>query len=60
MKLLSGIFQRHKKKNTRIKWIPEITKQELYDELMLYIQDHGREIVSIAKEPWTLSTSIRC
>ena len=43
-----------KKKNVRLKWIPECTKQDIYDELMLYIQDHGRNC-EYCKEPWTHS-----
>ena len=55
--VISGIFQRHKKKNTRIKWIPECTKQELYDELMLYIQDFGRNC-EYCKQPWTYQRAL--
>ena len=55
--VISGIFQRHKKKNTRIKWIPECTKQELYDELMLYIQDFGRNC-EYCKQPWTYKRAL--
>ena len=50
-----SIFQRAKKNKstqTRKKWIPECTKQDVYDELMLYIQDHGRNC-EYCKEPWT-------
>ena len=50
--VISGIFSRYKKKNARPKWIPECTKQDIYDELMLYIQDHGRHC-EYCKEPWT-------
>ena len=42
MEVINGVFYRHKKKNARLKWKPECTKEEIYDELMLYIQDHGR------------------
>ena len=52
MEVINGVFYRHKKKNARLKWIPECTKQEIYDELMLYIQDHGRHC-EYCKEPWT-------
>jgi len=52
MEVINGIFYRHKKKNARLKWKPECTKQEIYDELMLYIQDHGRHC-EYCKEPWT-------
>ena len=50
--VIAGIFSRYKKKNARPKWIPECTKQDIYDELMLYIQDHGRHC-EYCKEPWT-------
>ena len=52
--VIAGIFSRYKKKNARPKWIPECTKQDIYDELMLYIQDHGRNC-EYCKEPWTYS-----
>ena len=52
MEVINGIFYRHKKKNARIKWIPECTKEQIYAELMLYIQDHGRHC-EYCKEPWT-------
>ena len=42
LEVIGGIFQRYKKKDNRKKWKPECTKQDIYDELMLYIQDHGR------------------
>ena len=50
--VINGIFSRYKKKNARLKWKPECTKQDIYDELMLYIQDHGRHC-EYCKEPWT-------
>ena len=52
MEVINGIFYRYKKKNARLKWKPECTKEEIYDELMLYIQDHGRHC-EYCKEPWT-------
>ena len=52
MEVINGINYRHKKKNARLKWKPECTKQEIYGELMLYIQDHGRHC-EYCKEPWT-------
>ena len=52
MEVISGIFSRYKKKNARLKWKPECTKQDVYDELMLYIQDQGRHC-EYCKEPWT-------
>ena len=53
--VIGGIFRRYKRKDTRrLKWIPECTKQDIYDELMLYIQDHGRNC-EYCKEPWTYS-----
>ena len=52
MEVINGIFSRYKKKDARLKWKPECTKQDIYDELMLYIQDHGRHC-EYCKEPWT-------
>jgi len=49
---IRSIFHRYKKKNNRKKWIPECTKQNIYTELELYIQEHGR-ICEYCKEPWT-------
>ena len=49
---INSIFSRCYKNNNRKKWIPECTKEEIYDELMLYIQDHGRNC-EYCKEPWT-------
>jgi len=51
MEVIRGIFNRHKKKDARLKWKPECTKKEIYDELMLYIQDHGRHC-EYCKEPF--------
>ena len=50
--VINGIFSRHKKKNARLKWVPNCNKREVYEELMLYIQDHGRNC-EYCKEPWT-------
>ena len=52
MEVINGVFYRYKKKNARLKWKPECTKEEIYAELMLYIQDHGRNC-EYCKEPWT-------
>ena len=52
MEVINGIFYRYKRKNSRLKWIPECTREEIYAELMLYIQDHGRHC-EYCKEPWT-------
>ena len=52
--VINGIFSRYKKKNARLKWKPECTKQDIYDELMVYIQEHGRNC-EYCKEPWTYS-----
>ena len=49
---IGSIFRRSHKNNKRKKWVPECTKQDIYDELMLYIQDHGRHC-EYCKEPWT-------
>jgi len=49
---IRSIFDRCKKKNDRKKWIPECTREQIYDELKLYIQEHGR-ICEYCKEPWT-------
>ena len=51
---INGIFRRCRRNNNRKKWIPECTKEEIYEELMLYIQDHGRHC-EYCKEPWTYS-----
>jgi len=50
--VINGIFSRYKKKNARLKWVPECTRQDVYEELMIYIQDHGR-VCEYCKEPWT-------
>ena len=52
MEVINGVFYRYKKKDARLKWKPECTKEEIYAELMLYIQDHGRNC-EYCKEPWT-------
>ena len=52
MEVINGVFYRHKKKNTRLKWVPECTKEQIYGELMLYIQDHGRAC-EYCKDTWT-------
>ena len=52
MEVINGVFYRYRKKDARLKWKPECTKQDIYDELMLYIQDHGRHC-EYCKEPWT-------
>ena len=52
---INGIFIRAKensKRKKRKKWIPNCTKQDIYDELRLYLQDHGR-ICEYCKQPWT-------
>ena len=49
---INSIFIRCRRNNNRKKWIPECTKEEIYEELMLYIQDHGRHC-EYCKEPWT-------
>ena len=51
---INGVFARCNKNDSRKKWKPECTKQDIYDELMLYIQDHGRHC-EYCKEPWTHS-----
>ena len=50
--VIGGIFQRAKRKTTRKKWLPDMSKQDVYDELMLYVQDHGRTC-EYCKELWT-------
>jgi len=57
LEVIGGIFQRYKKKDNRKKWKPECTKQDIYDELMLYIQDHGRNC-EYCKEPWTYKRNL--
>ena len=51
---ITSIFMRCRMNNNRKKWIPECTKQDIYDELMLYIQDYGRNC-EYCKKPWTHS-----
>jgi len=55
--VINGIFQRGRRNNGRKLWVPEFTKQEIYDELMLYIQDHGRKC-EYCKEPWTYQRAL--
>jgi len=50
--VIGGIFQRAKRESTRKKWIPDMSKQDIYDELMLYVQDYGRTC-EYCKETWT-------
>ena len=50
--VINGIFSRANKNNKRKKWPPNCTKQDIYDELMLHIQDHGRNC-EYCKQPWT-------
>ena len=50
--VIGGIFQRAKRKTIRKKWLPDMSKQDVYDELMLYVQDHGRTC-EYCKEQWT-------
>ena len=52
MEVINGVFYRYRKKDARLKWKPECTRKEIYAELMLYIQDHGRHC-EYCKEPWT-------
>ena len=47
-----GIFRRSRRKDNRKKWIPECTGEEIFAELELYMQEHGR-ICEYCKEPWT-------
>ena len=52
---VNSIFQRAKEQKsnrTRKKWIPECTQPEIFAELELYIQEHGR-ICEYCKKPWT-------
>ena len=51
---INSIFSRSRKNDNRKRWIPECTKQDIYDELMLYIQDHRRHC-EYCKKPWTYS-----
>jgi len=50
--VIGGIFQRAKRESTRKKWIPDMSKQDIYDELMLYVQDYGRTC-EYCREPGT-------
>ena len=49
---INSIFSRSRKNDNRKRWIPECTKQDIYDELMLYLQDHGRHC-EYCKQSWT-------
>ena len=49
---IGGVFRRAVNNDKRKKWIPNCTRQEIYDELMLYIQDRGR-ICEYCEQPWT-------
>ena len=51
---ICSIFTRARKKDrkSRQKWTPDCTRQEIYDELMLYIQDYGK-ICEYCEQPWT-------
>ena len=49
---VDSIFQRCKQKDSRKKWIPECTREEIFEELELYMEEHGR-ICEYCKEPWT-------
>ena len=49
---INSIFSRCHRNDNRKRWIPKCTKQDIYDELMLYLQDHGRHC-EYCKEPWT-------
>ena len=57
LEVVNGIFQRYKKKDGRKKWKPECSKQYIYSELMLYIQDHGRNC-EYCKQPWTYKRNL--
>lgn len=50
--VIGGIFQRARRKTNRKKWLPDMSKQDVYDELMLYVQDHGRTC-EYCKKQWT-------
>jgi hypothetical protein len=52
LEVVNGIFSRHKKKNARLKWVPNCNRRQIYEELILYIQDHGRNC-EYCKQPWT-------
>ena len=52
LEVITGIFNRYKKKDNRKKWKPECTKEQIYAELMLYVQDYGRHC-EYCKKPWT-------
>jgi len=55
---INGIFTRARKNNRKTRWIPECTKQDIYDELMLYMQDRGR-ICEYCEQPWTYIRQLR-
>ena len=51
---VDSIFQRCKQKSTqnRLRWTPECTREEIFEELELYMEEYGR-ICEYCKEPWT-------
>ena len=51
---INSIFQRYKKKSKKKKWKPECTKEQIQDELKLYIQEHER-LCEYCGQPWTYS-----
>jgi len=52
---INSIFQRYKKKSKRKRsWKPKCTREQIYDELKLYIQEHER-ICEYCTQPWTYS-----
>jgi len=55
--IINGIFSRVRRNSKRKKWIPNCTKQDIYDELRLYLQDHGR-VCEYCKQPWTYIRSM--
>jgi len=55
--VIGGIFQRAKRTDRNMVWQPDISKEQMYDELMLYIQDHGRNC-EYCKQPWTYQRAL--
>ena len=51
---ISAIFQRYKIKSRKTKWKPECTKDDIFAELELYMQEHGR-MCEYCTQPWTYS-----
>ena len=55
--VINAIFQRYKVNSTKKKWKPECTREEIFEELDLYMEEHGR-ICEYCTQPWTYSRPV--